>query len=148
MVLNATFNNISAILWRSVLLVEETGVPWENHRPATNHRQTLSLNVVSVHLAWAGFELTTLVVRGTDCIIGSCYSNYYTITTMTAVSGFFLKYIRIHWPAIVLSMCMFICVILYGLFEWVQNLCRFSLSFIYCRWRPNYQERKGLGSHW
>jgi hypothetical protein len=27
MVLNATFNNISAISWRSVLLVEETGVP-------------------------------------------------------------------------------------------------------------------------
>jgi len=29
MVLNATFNNISVILWRSVLLVEETGVPGE-----------------------------------------------------------------------------------------------------------------------
>ena len=27
MVLNATFNNSSAISWRSVLLVEETGVP-------------------------------------------------------------------------------------------------------------------------
>ena len=27
MVFNATFNNISAISWRSVLLVEETGVP-------------------------------------------------------------------------------------------------------------------------
>jgi len=27
MVFNATFNNISVILWRSVLLVEETGVP-------------------------------------------------------------------------------------------------------------------------
>jgi len=26
-VLNATFNNISAISWRSVLLVKETGVP-------------------------------------------------------------------------------------------------------------------------
>jgi hypothetical protein len=27
----AYFNNISAILWRSVLLVEETGGPGENH---------------------------------------------------------------------------------------------------------------------
>ena len=27
MVLSATFNNISVISWRSVLLVEETGVP-------------------------------------------------------------------------------------------------------------------------
>jgi hypothetical protein len=33
MVFNATFNNISAISWRSVLLVEETGGPRENHRP-------------------------------------------------------------------------------------------------------------------
>jgi hypothetical protein len=30
-VFNATFNNISVILWQSVLLVEETGVPEENH---------------------------------------------------------------------------------------------------------------------
>ena len=30
-VFNATFNNISVISWRSVLLVEETGVPRENH---------------------------------------------------------------------------------------------------------------------
>jgi hypothetical protein len=41
MVFNATFNNISVISWQSVLLVEETGVPEENHRPVTNHRQTL-----------------------------------------------------------------------------------------------------------
>jgi hypothetical protein len=32
---NATFNNISAISWQSVLLVEETRGPGENHRPVT-----------------------------------------------------------------------------------------------------------------
>jgi len=32
-VLNATFSNISAISWRPVLVVEEAGVPGENHRP-------------------------------------------------------------------------------------------------------------------
>jgi hypothetical protein len=37
MVFIATFNNISAILWWSVLLVEETGVPVENYRPASSH---------------------------------------------------------------------------------------------------------------
>jgi uncharacterized DUF497 family protein len=31
MVFNATFNNISVISWRSVLLAEETGIPGENH---------------------------------------------------------------------------------------------------------------------
>jgi hypothetical protein len=30
-VFNATFNNISVISWRSVLLVEEIGEPGENH---------------------------------------------------------------------------------------------------------------------
>ena len=37
MVFNATFNNISAISGQSVLLVEETVVPGENHRPAATH---------------------------------------------------------------------------------------------------------------
>ena len=47
MVFKATFNNISFISWRSVLLVEETGVPGENHRSVASHSQTLSHNVVS-----------------------------------------------------------------------------------------------------
>jgi len=34
---NATFNNISAISCRLVLLVEETGVPGENNRPVLSH---------------------------------------------------------------------------------------------------------------
>ena len=46
MVFNATFNNISVISWLSVLLVEETGGPRENHRPVASHLQTLSHNVV------------------------------------------------------------------------------------------------------
>ena len=45
----------------------------ENHRPATSQ----------LHLAWAEFALTTLIVIGTDCI-GSCKSNYHTITTTMA----------------------------------------------------------------
>ena len=42
MVLNTNFNNISVISWRSVLLVEETGVYRKNHRPAASHLQYLS----------------------------------------------------------------------------------------------------------
>jgi len=37
MVFHATFNTISVISWLSVLLVEETGVPGENHRPVASH---------------------------------------------------------------------------------------------------------------
>jgi hypothetical protein len=32
-VFNATFSNISAISWQQVLVMEEAGVPGENHRP-------------------------------------------------------------------------------------------------------------------
>ena len=56
-----------------VLLVEETGVPRENHWPVASHWQTLS----------AGLVLTTSVVICTDCT-GSCQSNYHTIMTMAA----------------------------------------------------------------
>jgi len=76
MVFNATFNNISAISWHSVLLVEETGVPRENHRPVTD-------KLYHIMLFRTGFEVTTLVVIGTDCT-GSCKSNYHMITTTTA----------------------------------------------------------------
>ena len=49
MVFNATFNNILAISYRSVLLVGDTGGLGENHRPVASHWQTLS-HIVA-HLA-------------------------------------------------------------------------------------------------
>jgi hypothetical protein len=52
MVFNATFNNISVISWRSVLLVEETGVPRKNHRPAASHWQTLSHMLYPLKSYW------------------------------------------------------------------------------------------------
>jgi len=42
MVFNPTFNNISVILWDSVLY-EEFGVPGENHRLVASHKDTLSV---------------------------------------------------------------------------------------------------------
>jgi len=36
-VFNATLNNILIISWWSVLLVEKTGVPGENHRPVASY---------------------------------------------------------------------------------------------------------------
>ena len=68
---NATFNNISVIPKRSVLLVEETGGPEENH--------------IMLYISpWSRFELTTSVVIGTDCI-GSCKSYYHAITASLIV---------------------------------------------------------------
>jgi hypothetical protein len=64
-VFNVTFNNISVILWQSILLEEETG---ENHWPVAIHWQILSHYVVSS---------TPPHEQGSK-------SNYHTITTMTA----------------------------------------------------------------
>jgi hypothetical protein len=66
MVLNATFNNISVISWRSVLLVEETG---ENHRPVASHWQTLSHNVVDLALIEIRIlDYEVLPIRSIDII--------------------------------------------------------------------------------
>jgi hypothetical protein len=51
-----------------------------------------------VHLAWAWFQPTTLVVIGTECT-GSCKSNYHTITTMTAPKYWY----NIQYNIIILS---------------------------------------------
>jgi hypothetical protein len=58
-VFNATFNNISAISWLSVLLVEETEVTGKNHKPAeVTDKLYHKIN---------SSECNLLVVIGTDC---------------------------------------------------------------------------------
>jgi hypothetical protein len=50
MVFNATFNNISVISWRSILLVEETRVPGENHLNVASLWQTYSDNYAQINI--------------------------------------------------------------------------------------------------
>jgi len=47
MAINDVFNNVSVISWRSVLLLEKTGVPGETHQLVTSNWQTLSYKVIS-----------------------------------------------------------------------------------------------------
>ena len=75
MLFNATFNNISVISWRSVLLVEETEDP-EKTTDLPQVTDTL-YHIMLYTSPWSRFELTTSVVIGTDCI-SSCKANCYT----------------------------------------------------------------------
>ena len=47
-VFNATFSNIAAISWRPALVVEEGGVPVENHRTWASNWRTLSFATASL----------------------------------------------------------------------------------------------------
>ena len=68
--------------WRKPEYPEKTTDPSQ----ATDKLDHIMLN--KVHLAWMGFEFTTLVVIGTDGI-GSYKYNYITITTTTAPSNLY-----------------------------------------------------------
>jgi hypothetical protein len=81
MVFNATFNNVSAISWRSVLFVEETGVRGENNRPAAGHWQFCTSRPERDSNSQHQWSPLILVIC-TDCIC-SCKSNHHSITATT-----------------------------------------------------------------
>jgi hypothetical protein len=80
---------ISVISLRSVLLIELTGIPGENHRPAASHWQTLSHNGVlsAPHLSRiqtrnpTGIEPTIYPTQSITLIITQLYNTFNTFAS-------------------------------------------------------------------
>jgi hypothetical protein len=60
MVFSATFNNMSAISWLSVLMVEETGVPRENHDLPQIPDKLYQIILHRVHIVMSGIRAHNL----------------------------------------------------------------------------------------
>ena len=88
MVFSATDNNISVISWRSDLLVEETGVPWENHRYVASywkqHRidNSLSMN----HIVYL-FICFYLLLFFSVVMITFMSLNHYKVGTLQQINN-------------------------------------------------------------
>ena len=80
MVFNATFNNISVISWRSVLLVEEIGVPGESYR-LRNIKDLLSQIVNNNVQLQTFYEFLKYGIYISDNIIDTIRRTTYILTS-------------------------------------------------------------------
>ena len=122
MVFNAIFNNISVTSWRSVLLVEETGVPGENHWPVASRWQTFWNSGLSKPYYWSWSNVCQVKVKSVLVILPkmvnflSCLQKFSIVyfrrlLSLTSVSiRLFLFWRFCSWPL------MYKCVKLWSFF--------------------------------
>ena len=106
---NTTFNNISVISCRSVLLVEETTLHTENHQPAASHWQTLSHDVVSstphhewdsnLQHYWSWAQIAQIVVNPTTIWSRSCLPPKRSVKGIVLLLWELKFSIKVHYKA-------------------------------------------------
>ena len=133
MVFNAIFNNMSVISWRSVLLVEETRVPGESHRPVGSHWQTLSHNVVSStpQLRWIRTHVSgdrhwyyigsmdmnpETNLRNPECMFRTC-------TSVIILASFLFLIYHINFICLILNLSVYTCTVAFLSVLWFTLHC-------------------------
>jgi hypothetical protein len=102
LVFDTTFNNISVISWRSLLLMEEDGVPGENHQPVASHwggvqcNNSSNIKKTKHHLSpkWANHDRDHMVVVSLNPTYDEVYSIHHNLvkflSDLRQVGGFLL----------------------------------------------------------
>ena len=141
MVVNVTFNNISAIWWRLVSLAEETGVRGENHRPDASHWQTLSHTIVSRtprHQRYLNSQIAIIVFKQS--------LNYHERSNVTTIFSKIMAniYLQVQWLIGMLDASGFLAP-LQGNVQQKHNACSYLSSGRYNPIsRPATEEEKTL----
>ena len=127
---NVIFNNVSVISWQSCNCIGG-GNRRIGRKPSTCRKSMtkfITWCCIEYTSPWVRFELTMLVVIGTDCT-GSCKSNYHTITTTTAPYNMHVKteiiifnYMNVQWLGNPCAMCNLHIFVENGAFRCVTNV--------------------------
>jgi hypothetical protein len=113
LVFNATFNNISVISWWSVLLVDQTRVPGENHRPVASHwileisLRNKKIKIGRPHISKMLIAKTKIYVYFYFCLLECISPPSYTAPPTKGHPSYLARF-QMHWNIKILLNCTYL----------------------------------------